>query len=288
MDAKELGLVAAQQLFQLKELHYGFWEKGEKPTVSKFPHAQERYTEFLIQHINQALGDKREGRILDVGCGVGHTMYELLKIGYRVDGIVPYPWMAKMAEENARRIDPDGTKAKVYECRFEELPVSNVREKYELIFFSESYQYIPMQESFELMRELLSTDGKVVIFDFFTREGARKKSKIRGGHTLVKFYDLVTRNGYEVNTDIDVTEHLSPNLTLANDILIDRIGPVTDTVDRFLGEKYRITYNLGKFLLRKRLEKVKSKYLSENRNETDFIKHKTYRLIVLDRARQQS
>jgi len=83
-----------------------------------------------------------------------------------------------------------------------------------------------------------------------------------------------------------VTEHLSPNLTLANDILINRIGPVTDTVDRFLGEKYRITYNLVKFLLRKRLEKVKSKYFSGNRNETDFIKHKTYRLIVLDRARQ--
>ena len=33
MDSKEFGLVLAQKLFDLKDLHFGFWEKGAPVTM---------------------------------------------------------------------------------------------------------------------------------------------------------------------------------------------------------------------------------------------------------------
>ena len=42
MNSKEFGLVAAQQLFQIQDLHYGFWEEGETPSTRNFLDAQEK------------------------------------------------------------------------------------------------------------------------------------------------------------------------------------------------------------------------------------------------------
>ena len=36
MDSKEFGLVAAQQLFQVEDLHYGFWDLDEVINLSNW------------------------------------------------------------------------------------------------------------------------------------------------------------------------------------------------------------------------------------------------------------
>ena len=51
MDSKEFGLVAAQQLFKIEDIHYGFWEDGENATLGNWKQAQEAHTEFLFKHI---------------------------------------------------------------------------------------------------------------------------------------------------------------------------------------------------------------------------------------------
>ena len=57
MDSKEFGLVAAQQLFQIEDIHYGFWENDMEVSLSNFKVAQEKHTNFLFKHINDFISN---------------------------------------------------------------------------------------------------------------------------------------------------------------------------------------------------------------------------------------
>ena len=53
-------------------------------------------------------------------------------------------------------------------------------------------------------------------------------------------------------------------------------------LDKFLSSRYSRVYKLLKWMLRKNLSKLAFKY-SKDRNEENFIKFKSYRLIVLSK-----
>ena len=88
MDSKEFGLVAAQQLFKIDDIHYGFWEDGEKATLGTWKKAQEAHTQFLFNHIFEHLENKETSHMLDIGCGIGFTTKRLLDLGYNVADLV--------------------------------------------------------------------------------------------------------------------------------------------------------------------------------------------------------
>ncbi|MCP4494032.1 MAG: class I SAM-dependent methyltransferase [Gammaproteobacteria bacterium] len=282
MNSKEFGLVASQQLLQIQDLHYGFWEDGEAPSAAKFPEAQSKYTDFLCQYIREAISTGENCRILDVGCGIGVTTYKLLDMGYRVDGLVPSNWMAQQAREKIRQVE-GGKNSRIYECNFEDFPVANSSKKYQLAFFSESYQYVNMQKAFDVLNLITPENGTVIIFDFFKKDGVDGESPLGGGHSIGQFYHTVEKNSYKIHTDLDVTNNLSPNLKLVNDILVERIIPFSQTLDTFFSTRYYRLSKILKFLFRKKLEKVRFKY-SQGRNEESFRQFKTYRLFVLKRS----
>ncbi len=282
MNSKEFGLVASQQLFQIQDLHYGFWEDGEAPSAMKFPEAQSKYTSFLCKYIEEAIGTGENCRVLDIGCGIGVTTCKLLEMGYRIDGLVPSNWMARQAREKIQQVE-GGENCKIYECNFEDFPTSDLNEKYQLAFFSESYQYVNMQKAFDILNLITPENGTVIIFAFFKKDGVSGKSPLGGGHSIGQFYDTVEKNGYKIHTDLDVTDNLSPNMKLVNDILVERIIPFSETLDAFFSARYYRLYKIFKFLFRKRLEKIKFKY-SQGRNEESFQEFKTYRLLVLKRS----
>ena len=62
MDSKEFGLVAAQQLFQVQDLHYGFWEEGEIPSIANIHEAQDNHTLFLFKYIEEAINSFKGSR----------------------------------------------------------------------------------------------------------------------------------------------------------------------------------------------------------------------------------
>jgi ubiquinone/menaquinone biosynthesis C-methylase UbiE len=281
MDSKEFGLVAVQQLFQVEDLHYGYWGKGETPLIADFQVAQDRYTRFLLKYIEQAVNFEKQSSILDVGCGTGVITRRLLKLGYRVDGLVPSAWMAQQAREKIRPYR-DEARGEIHECRLEDFSTTDRTGKYALAFFSESFQYVDMQKAFGILNTVLDEGGTVVIFDFFKKDGVDGKSPFGGGHSIGEFYETVASSGYTIQTDLDVTENLSPNIALVNDILVNRVIPFTGTLDTFLSARYGFLYSLLKCALGNRLEKMKTKY-SRNRDEANFIKYKTYRLFVLKR-----
>ena len=279
MDSKEFGLVAAQQLFKIENIHYGFWDNNRSASLSNWKAAQDRHSEFLFEVIKKALENISKPRLLDIGCGVGLTTRKLLDKGYNVDGLVPSNWMAKYAKKliNER---PPIQGGNIFETTLENFKVEE--KNYDLAFFSESYQYVDIDQSFEKLQTLLSPDGKVIIFDFFSRDNVPGKSVMGGGHSMETFYKKAHAHGFDILKDLDVTQNLSPNLRLINEILCERLLPFCNTLDLFLRHRYPKSYRLFRFLFKKRLAKLKFKY-SQNRNEDNFTKHKVYRLILLQK-----
>ena len=281
MDSKEFGLVAAQQLFKIEDIHYGFWEDGENATLGNWKQAQEAHTEFLFKHIFQHIENKQTSHILDIGCGVGFTTKKLLELGYNVDGLVPYEWMAKYASNLVLDFKKDNT-GRIYECRFEDFNFNEKSTKYQIAFFSESFQYVNLDQSFQMLDQILSKNGRVIIFDFFKKDNVEGTSPLGGGHKLNDFYTIVKKYDYNILSDIDVTQNLSPNLKLVNEVLVDRLLPFSDTLNKFLSTRYPKIYGAFKWLLRKKISKLAFKY-SKDRNEENFIKFKSYRLIILSK-----
>ncbi len=283
MDSKELGLVIPQQLLGIQDLHYGFWEKNQKPLIAEFVTAQKRYTDFILAAIRDSV-DSPSSRILDVGCGTGAMIAELMKLGYKVDGVIPSAFFKEKIEQSLKELE-NNNKSVIYNCMFEDFPVSERLNQYDLIYFSESFQYISMIKGIPLLKSLLTSKGKVVICDFFKTihhgDGGPGDKSMGGGHRLNEFYDLIKGN-FIILRDEDITENVSPNLELLNEILMNRVGPTINYIDLFLAGRYPVFYRVLKFFFRKRLKKLKYKYFSGYRSKVTFERYKTYHLMVLE------
>lgn len=284
MDSRELGLVAGQQLTGMDDLHYGLWEEGEEPSVLGAKEAQNRYTRLILDSIAEYGGEPSATKILDVGCGTGVILKKLLQSGYSVDGVIPAAYLKKQVDERIANLN--GTyQAKIYECNFEDFPQSVRNNQYDIILFSESYQYIPMIASFPLMKHLLKSDGKVVVCDFFKTEhdgdGGPGDKSFGGGHALDQFYHDIDQYGYTILHDDDITRRISPTIAMVDEILMQRIYPTLQTVAAFLDERHPFGFGLFKRLFRKKMAKLKFKYFTGHRSQAVFERYKSYHHVVL-------
>ena len=81
--------------------------------------------------------------------------------------------------------------------------------------------------------------------------------------------------------DEDLTSLTSPNIRLLDDWLTQRGAPALETLDRYLGGRRPWLYGAFKWLFRRRLERLRYKYLSGHRSQAVFERYKSYRLIRL-------
>ena len=285
-DSKEVSLVLLHKLTGIKYLHYGFWDENAKPSLRELPAAQERYAELLIHtlddHLQQMGLDKQEARLLDVGCGTGALLCELNVRDYPTDAVVPSQYMHKEAQKALERLPPDKkAQAKIFLCRFEELKRSGPG--YDLIFFSESFQYVQLDQAFDKLRELLNPHARVVICDFFSLPGTKNPARIGGGHKLPTFYAAAAQHQFKILMDRDITKNVSPNFRLLNETLTEKVGPASTILHQFLSARHPWIYGTASVLMQKRIKKVRQKYLSGQRTQENFERLKSYRLIALER-----
>ena len=280
MHSRELGLVLAQQILGVDDLHYGLWDGDLELKLANIGIAQQRYTDTLLATLPPA--QPGPVRVLDIGCGTGHILGQLLDRGYRADGVVPAPALAKLVREQIKK--RPGSDSQLFECRFEEFPAEQHLAQYDVALFSESFQYISMDASFALLQKILKPGGLLVICDFFKTEhhgdrGTGDKS-FGGGHKLTDFYAKIKTTRFAPLRDDDITARVSPNLELLNDILLNTLKPVSQSLDRYFSSNYPRLSWIARKLLRKKIDKANYKYFSGHRSKETFERYKTYHLMV--------
>jgi len=284
MTSRELGLVLAQQLLGVEDLHYGLWDPDLPLSLTNLPAAQQRYTAMLLGRVDTLLADHPAPRILDVGCGTGHILQRLIERGYQVDAVNPSAHLNTLVRERLAKLQH--TTTTLYETGFESLPPDQCQQQYDLLLFSESFQYIPLPDIFARAPELLRNGGRLVICDFFKTaahcDGGTGDRSFSGGHILSEFYRHVEQSSFRIRHDEDLTARVSPNIALLDDWLTQRLAPALTSVDAYLlGAWPRLTRVL-KWLARHKLARARYKYLSGHRSQVVFETYKSYRLLVLE------
>ncbi len=276
MDSRELGLLLAQQLLDAEDLHYGLWDNTLPVTIGNIAIAQQRYTDLILSAFPAPNLSKIE--VLDIGCGTGNMMAQLLDKGYRVDGVIPSCGLKKLVE---KKLEKYKEISQIFSCGFEAFPVHGT--KYDLCLFSESFQYIPMADSFLKLKQILKPGGTIVICDFFKKDirTTDQGNRIGGGHLEADFYATVQKSGFVITRNEDITSQVSPNYALVNDLLMNRIGPAGLSLWRYIQGNYPLIGWCISVFFRKKIDKYSKKYFSGLRTQENFEKAKVYRLMVL-------
>lgn len=261
----EIGSMLGKFFFQSDHLHYGYWDKNLKVEMANLRIAQEEYMKFLTSHIPAGVKS-----ILDVGCGTGQIAKSLLDNGYRVNCVSPSPFLKKCANELL------GDKSEVFECFYENLPVQG---QYDLVMFSESFQYIKIEQSLAKTEKLLNNGGYLLISDFF-RINLTEKPFMGGGHRMGKFEDLISKTPFKLVEKIDITNETAPNVDLLGQGL-EKVGkPAWEAGERFLESRFPILLKLVKWKYKKKVDKITNKYFGGGITGENFKKDKRYLFLL--------
>lgn len=272
ITSRDLGLefaaICGKHFLGLEHLHYGYWPEGLPVNINNLRTAQENYTSFLLSQIPAGVRT-----ILDVGCGSGHTSKRLADMGYKVACVSPSPVLSGKVRELM------GDTCKIYECKFEDL---QTEDKYDLVLFSESFQYMKVQRALDKTLEIINPGGHLLVCDVFRKDVQLEPGKkgVGGGHLLSRFYNQAATSSFEQVKDIDITDRAMPNMDLMDDTMKNVVRPIVDSTINFLGGRYPLMSRAIQWLYRKRIGNVYQKYFNSNRASADFVKFKSYRLLL--------
>jgi hypothetical protein len=192
-------------------------------------------------------------------------------MGYKVACVSPSPVLSAKVRELM------GDSCQVFECKYEDL---QTEDKYDLVLFSESFQYIKVRRSLDKTLEILNPGGYLLVCDVFRKDVEQDKKGVGGGHLLSKFYSQAAANSFEQVKDIDITNQTMPNMDLLDDTLKNVVRPIIDSTINFLGGRYPLASKVIQWLYRKKIDKAYQKYFNGNRASADFVKLKYYRLLL--------
>lgn len=270
----DVGLAFIRWLTGAENLHYGLWT-GLEVTAGNLRAAQDNYSAKLFGYLPAG-----KLRILDIGGGAGETAKKLLALGHSVDIVVPSPFLAARCRETAKG-------AVVHETTFEGFTGTG---PYDLCLFSESFQYIPMEESLPKCAQLLAKGGQVLIADCFRTEAYRSRAvhgpQPGGGHPLAAFHQRIEGSAFAIAASEDITEAVAPSIDLEQRLFHVLGHGVTRVSDEIHAKRPRAHWALGKviglFLSRKRRANLMQRLTGTSRTSEAFRHYNRYQIFRLE------
>ncbi len=253
-------------------LHYGIWEPGERVVVPNVRRAQERYVDRLV-----ALFPPAPLKVLDVGGGTGEMAALLKSKGYEVDMLTP---SSVQVAEARKKLEEE----RVHHCRFEEF---SGKEKFDVVLFSESFQYVPLSDSLPRLGGLLNEGGRVVIADCFRNDTFKKGELVPGGgHVFSDFFRAVEENNLVIVEDEDVTESVAPTMEIDQQFYRGFLAPVVKQISEGLAQSRPIVHwflarAFNVFTSRDARDRLQERFKADYRSPENFKRVNTYRFLTL-------
>jgi cyclopropane fatty-acyl-phospholipid synthase-like methyltransferase len=270
IDSKEAGLEIGLHLFKFffksEYLHYGLFTDGMKADVQNLYQAQENYTQFLLSNIPAGVKT-----ILDVGCGSGKIAETLLNKGYKVDCVSPGNLLTKYV------MNKIGSRIEMFNSRFQDVQTDK---RYDMVLFSESFQYMPFKDSMSGAAKYLNKGGHVMISDFFKTD-AEGKSLLGGGLPYNEWLEAKKLFPFTIIKEQDITQETSKTIDIVNELSQEVLLPTWRVVFMLAEDRFPTLMKLVKWKYKKKLDKMETKHLSGERNGANFIKYKKYMFYLM-------
>ena len=261
----EIGSLFGRHFLKIKHLHYGYWPDDLEVDITNLYIAQDRYIEFLLSHIPQNVKN-----VLDVGCGSGQNAKRLIDAGFNVDCVSPSPVLAQYTR------DLIGSRHQVYESYYEKLATDK---RYDMIMFSESFQYMDIEDAIKKTQHLLNKDGFLLICDIFKND-VEGKCTLSGGHRFTDFNQILSRHPFELIKEIDITDKTAPTIDLEHKMFMEVGMPAWDLFDQLMDSRYPLMAKFLRWKYKKKIGRLRKKYFDGQRTGANFKKFKSYRLLI--------
>lgn len=276
LDTRAIGLdvslTFAKWLTGKENLHYGYWD-GLEVCAANAGHAQEAYTDKLFRLLPDG-----PCRILDIGGGAGETARKLIALGHAVEIVIPSPFLAERCRANA----PEAT---VHVCTFEDFAGEG---PFDICLFSESFQYIALDQGLSKALRLLAPGGMILLADCFRCEGYvpdKTRATVGGGHRIEAFRAELSSLPLTVQTEEDITEAVAPSVEIEQG-LFNIVGHAVSRVDEELVAKrprtrwmlQRVLYSV---LNARKRERLSQRLMEQSRNRDSFAAANTYLMMSL-------
>ena len=261
----EIGLVLSRFFFNTEHLHFGYWPDNLSLNIDNLKQAQDYHSDQIINAI-----PKNVDTILDVGSGSGGLADKLIEKKYKVECVSPSEYLSDAIEEKLNN------KVKVHRNTFENL---NIDKKFDLVIFSESFQYVNIQKTLSKVPNFLNENAHLLICDFFRKPDTSTKL-LGGGHAWDDFYNEISSTSFENILDEDITIETARTYDLINKIINNVAEPVRDLSAKYLESNYPKIMKLLRWYLDKKIKRINRIYFSGNMTGETFINLKTYRLLL--------
>jgi SAM-dependent methyltransferase len=214
-------------------LHFGYWPVDTQTPpgiLAGFCSAQERFAEELMSSLPAG-----QHRLLDVGAGMGRLADELTKRGHWVTAITP----SSVQAAHIRDHYPAVTVCQGY---FQDVGSTLEAKGFDLIVFSESFRYMPLDRVMPLFRHLLSEQGRVFIGDWFTRRSG--PSRPGHDHNEALFRQTLSEHHWAIIAERDVTQNVLPTLILGREVLCHLYLPLAGLLLSKFAQKWPRVYRI--------------------------------------------